>query len=142
MVRSRVFAAIQLLTLCISNIAVSQATKDKKAGTPSDSGSPSTPSSGSAFWIAPIPGECSLKGKKIVFALLKSDKTASQPYYAVPQVPDTGLPIFYSGEELNIEIVASKDMIIEIPLVNIAVDLQKADPINAPRCAPVFSNHH
>jgi len=44
------------------------------------------------------------------------------------------LPVFFSGDELQIELIASTGQTAEIPLVNFGVDLQKADPINA---APV-----
>ena len=128
-------AVSAMIIVCLAWSGQSLAQKAKAAGTQDGS---SAPSAGSAIWISPIKGECTLKGKKLVFALLKSDKTAAQPYYAVPQVPEEGLPIFYSGEQLNIEVVASTGQTTEIPLINIAVDLQKADPINAAPVRPSF----
>jgi hypothetical protein len=44
------------------------------------------------------------------------------------------LPTFYAGEKLKIQIEATEGIVKEIPLINIAVDAQKADPLNV---APV-----
>lgn len=107
-----------------------------KSGTQDNS---AAPSGASAIWVSPVPGQCELKGKKLTFVLLKSAASASQPYYAVPVVPDNGLPVFFSGDELQIELIASTGQTAEIPLVNFGVDLQKADPINAAPVRPSFS---
>jgi hypothetical protein len=85
-----------------------------------------TPTASSAIWLSPIPSPCGTS-KKIVL-VLRHSTTSTQPYFI--QISADELPTFYSGDQLNIELDATEDDAKEIPLVNIAVDLQKADPTN------------
>jgi hypothetical protein len=124
-----------VLASASSGFAQSTATpktdKSKKGG-PSSDGS-SGASAGSAFWVTPRSNACfGPKDKGIIFVLNPVADSKTQPYFA--SLAQDELSTFYAGDRLRIEVDATEAIVKEIPLINIAVDTQKADPLNV---APV-----
>ena len=116
--------------------ATAKADKSKKSSGPS--GSSDSPSSGSALWVTPRDNACpAVNGKAIILALRMATDSKTQPYFV--SVAQDAMPTFYAGEALSIEVIADEEQIKEIPLINFAIDMQKADPLNVAPVRPSSS---
>jgi hypothetical protein len=129
--------SLYLLTGAVASPQVKPAAAKKtdttKSSTPADS-----PSSGSALWVRNQENKCAApNGKIIILALIKDNESKTQPYHVSLGQEDT--PTYYAGEPLSIEVVANEDQISEIPMINFAIDMQKADPINIAPLRPSAS---
>ena len=137
-------ASLVLLSIILSSVSclaqapsTSKTDKAKKSGAPSDNSSGA--SAGSAFWVTPRDKVCdAVNGKAIIFFLNTAASSKTQPYF-VTLVQQDGVPTFYAGEALSIEVIANETQVKEIPMINFGVDLQKADPLNVAPVRPSSS---
>jgi hypothetical protein len=129
------------LILSVSQTVTSQSKpspKTDKGKKDSSADGSSSSSAASAFWVAPRNTACPApNGKAIIFVLNVAAESKTQPYFA--SLGQDELPTFYAGEQLSVEVIATEAIAKEVPLLNISVDTQKADPLNVAPVRPSSS---